>query len=63
MRRFLIKIYIFNGGIKMNIDKFTIISYDAITGFDRVNGGLVLVMDEISDFSLYQTQETSDLTG
>ena len=47
----------------MNIDIFTIISYVAITGFDRVNGGLVLVMDEISDFSLNQTQETSDLTG
>lgn len=47
----------------MNIDKFTITSYDAITGFDRTNGGLVLVMDEISDFSLNQTQETSDMTG
>lgn len=47
----------------MNIDKFTITSYDAITGFDRTNGGLVLVMDEISDFSLNQTQETSDITG
>ena len=47
----------------MNIDKFTIVSYDAITGFDRKTGGLVLVMDEISDFSLNQTQETSDLTG
>lgn len=47
----------------MNIDKFTITSYDAITGFDRKTGGLVLVMDEISDFSLNQTQETSDLSG
>ena len=47
----------------MNIDKFTITSYDAITGFDRTNGGLVLVMDEISDFSLNQTQETQDITG
>lgn len=47
----------------MNIDKFTITSYDAITGFDRTNGGLVLVMDEISDFSLNQSQETQDITG
>lgn len=47
----------------MNIDKFTITSYDAITGFDRTNGGLVLVMDEISDFTLNQTQETQDITG
>ena len=47
----------------INFDKFTIISYDQITGFDRTDGSLVLVMDEISDFSLSQSQETTDITG
>lgn len=47
----------------MNIDKFTIVSYDVIKGFDRKTGGLVLEMDEISDFSLNNTQETQDITG
>lgn len=47
----------------MNIDKFTITSYDRIVGFDRVNGGLELVMDELTDFSLAQAQETADITG
>lgn len=47
----------------INFDKFTITSYDQITGFDRTDGSLVLVMDEISDFTLNQTQETTDITG
>lgn len=47
----------------MNIDKFTITSYDSILGFDRVNGGLELVMDELTDFTLSQAQETTDITG
>lgn len=47
----------------MNIDKFTITSYDRIVGFDRVDGGLELVMDELTDFSLAQAQETADITG
>lgn len=47
----------------MNVDKFTIVSFDEMKGFDRKTGGLVLDMDELSDFSLNQTQETSDITG
>ena len=29
----------------MNIDKFTITSYDQITGFDRTNGSLEMILD------------------
>lgn len=47
----------------MNIDKFTITSYDAFTGFDRSDGGLILVMDELSDMTISQAQETQDITG
>ena len=36
----------------MNLDKFTIVSYDQIAGFDRQAGMLALVMDEINDFTL-----------
>ena len=36
----------------MNIDKFTIASYDQITGFDRTNGSLDLILDELTDFNL-----------
>ncbi len=36
----------------MNIDKFTITSYDQITGFDRANGSLEMILDELSDFTL-----------
>ncbi|MCF0131197.1 MAG: hypothetical protein HUJ71_05690 [Pseudobutyrivibrio sp.] len=47
----------------INLDKFTIVSYDQISGFDRTNGSLVLIMDELSDFSLAHTEEKSDITG
>lgn len=47
----------------MNIDKFTITSYDQLTGFDRTNGSLELILDELSDFSLAQEQEKVDITG
>ena len=47
----------------MNIDKFTITSYDQLTGFDRANGSLELILDELSDFSLAQEEEKTDITG
>lgn len=47
----------------MNIDKFTITSYDQIIGFDRASGSLDMIMDELSDFSLAQEEEKVDITG
>ena len=47
----------------MNLDKFTIVSYDQIAGFDRQAGMLALVMDEINDFTLSQEEEKNDITG
>lgn len=47
----------------MNIDKFTITSYDQITGFDRGTGTLDFVMDELTDFTLSQEEEKVDITG
>jgi len=47
----------------MNIDKFTITSYDQITGFDRTNGSLDMILDELSDFTLSQEEEKTDIIG
>lgn len=47
----------------MNIDKFTITSYDQITGFDRTTGSLDLILDELSDFTLSHEEEKVDITG
>ena len=47
----------------MNIDKFTITSYDQITGFDRANVSLDMILDELSDFKLSQEEEKNDITG
>lgn len=47
----------------MNVDKFTITSYDQLTGFDRVTGMLDMILDEINDFSLSHTEEKTDITG
>lgn len=47
----------------MNIDKFTITSYDQITGFDRENGSIELILDELKDFTLSQAEEKVDITG
>ncbi len=47
----------------MNIDKFTITSYDQITGFDRTNGSLDMILDELSDFTLSHEEEKTDITG
>lgn len=47
----------------MNIDKFTITSYDQITGFDRANGSLDMILDELSDFTLSHEEEKADITG
>lgn len=47
----------------MNIDKFTITSWDQMVGWDRVDGNLELIMDELTDFTLAQEEERVDLTG
>lgn len=47
----------------MNIDKFTITSYDQIIGFDRTTGSLDMILDELSDFTLNNTEEKTDITG
>ena len=47
----------------MNIDKFTITSYDQIIGFDRTSGSLDMIMDELNDCSLAQEEEKVDITG
>ena len=47
----------------MNIDKFTITSYDQITGFDRTNGSLDMILDELNDFTLSQEEEKVDISG
>ena len=47
----------------MNIVKFTITSYDQITGFDRTNGSLDMILDELSDFTLSHEEEKTDITG
>ena len=47
----------------MNVDKFTIASYDQITGFDRTNGSLDLILDELTDFNLSNSEDKSEITG
>lgn len=47
----------------MNIDKFTITSYDQITGFDRTNGSLEMILDELNDFTLSHEEEKIDING
>lgn len=47
----------------MNIDKFTITSYDQIIGFDRTTGSLELILDELNDFTLSHEEEKSDIAG
>ena len=47
----------------MNLDKFTITSYDELIGFDRVTGSLDMVLDELNDFNLAQEEEKVDITG
>ena len=47
----------------MNIDKFTIISYDQFVGFDRTTGSLDMIMDELTDCTIGQEEEKSDIAG
>lgn len=47
----------------MNIDSFTITSYDQLTGFDRTNGSLDMILNELNDFTLAQEEEKTDITG
>lgn len=47
----------------MNIDKFTITSYDELWGFDRTTGNLDMVLDELTDFTLSQEEEKVDIQG
>ena len=46
----------------MNLDKFTITSYDELIGFDRVTGSLDMILDELNDFTLSQEEEKVDIT-
>lgn len=45
----------------MNVDKFTIISYDKIVCYD--NGILELILDELNDFTLSQEENKSEIIG
>lgn len=47
----------------MNLDKFTITSFDQLTGFDRTTGNLDMVLDELTDFTLSQEEEKVSITG
>lgn len=47
----------------MNVDKFTIVSYDQFTGFDRSIGSLEMIMDELTDCTIAQEEEKQELTG
>lgn len=47
----------------MNIDKFTITSYDQIIGFDRTQGSLDMILDELNDFTLAHEEEKVDIAG
>lgn len=47
----------------MNLDKFTIVSYDQFTGFDRTTGSLEMIMDELTDCTIAQEEEKTDITG
>lgn len=47
----------------MNIDKFSITSWDVMSGFNRGTGNLDFVVDELTDFTLGQTQEDTPITG
>lgn len=47
----------------MNLDNFTIVSYDEFIGFDRATGSLEMILDELDDFTLSQEEEKVDITG
>ena len=47
----------------MNIDKFTITSYDLLTGFNKATKSLEMVMDELNDFTLSHEEESDPITG
>lgn len=47
----------------INLDKFTITSYDQFTGFDRTTGALEMILDEMTDVTLSHEQEETDITG
>lgn len=47
----------------MNIDKFTITSFDQIVGFDRTTGNLEMILDELTDFTLSQEEEKVEISG
>ena len=47
----------------MNIDRFTITSYDQLTGFSKSTGSLEMIMDELNDFPLSHEEESDPITG
>lgn len=47
----------------MNLDKFTITSYDQLSGFNRNTGSLEMILDELNDFTLSHEEEKTDISG
>lgn len=47
----------------MNLDKFTIVSYDQLSGFNRNTGSLEMILDELNDFTLSHEEEKTDIPG
>ena len=47
----------------MNIVKFTITSYDQLTRYDRTNGTLDMILDELNDFTLSPEEEKVEHGG
>ena len=47
----------------MNIDKFTITSYDQLTGFNKSTGSLEMIMDELNEFTLSHEEGSDPITG
>lgn len=47
---------------KVNLDDFTIVSYDILSGFDS-NGDLLFEAEELTDVTISNAEETTDITG
>lgn len=47
---------------QVNLDDFTIVSYDMLSGFDA-NGDLQFELEELTDVTISNADETTDITG
>lgn len=47
----------------INVNDLTYTSLETITGFDYVTGNYMYTLDELQNFNLSQTQDSSDITG